>query len=64
MTVGCLEASLEEAKSFGVMHVDAENTIIKFLEKPKNPPPMPGNPDVALCSMGIYVFETTFLSIS
>ncbi len=61
MTVGCLEASLEEAKGFGVMHVDAENTIIKFLEKPKNPPPMPGKPDVALCSMGIYVFETSFL---
>ena len=35
--------------------------IIEFLEKPKNPPPMPGKPDVALCSMGIYVFETTFL---
>jgi glucose-1-phosphate adenylyltransferase len=61
VTVGCLEASLEEAKGFGVMHVDEDNTIIKFLEKPKNPPPMPGNPDIALCSMGIYVFETSFL---
>ena len=60
VTVGCLEASLEEAKGFGVMHVDEKNTIIKFLEKPKNPPPMPGKPDVALCSMGIYVFETSF----
>ena len=61
VTVGCLEASLEEATAFGVMHVDAENTIFEFLEKPKNPPPMPGQPDVALCSMGIYVFETSFL---
>ena len=61
VTVGCLEASLEEAKAFGVMHVDAENRIINFLEKPKNPPPMPGSQDVALCSMGIYVFETKFL---
>jgi len=61
VTVGCLEASLEEAKGFGVMHIDAEDTIIDFLEKPKNPPPMPGKPDVALCSMGIYVFETSFL---
>jgi glucose-1-phosphate adenylyltransferase len=61
VTVGCLEASLEEATAFGVMHVDAENKIIAFLEKPKNPPPMPGRSDVALCSMGIYVFETTFL---
>ncbi len=61
VTVGCLEASLEEARSFGVMHVDAKDRIFAFLEKPKNPPAMPGTPDVALCSMGIYVFETTFL---
>jgi glucose-1-phosphate adenylyltransferase len=61
VTVGCLEASLEEAKGFGVMHVDEHDRIIAFLEKPKNPPPMPGKPDVALCSMGIYVFDTKFL---
>ncbi len=61
VTVGCLEAPLEEAKGFGVMHVDTENHILSFLEKPKNPPHMPGKPDVALCSMGIYVFDTKFL---
>jgi len=61
VTVGCLEASLEEAQGFGVMHVDDKDKIIAFLEKPKNPPPMPGRSDVALCSMGIYVFETKFL---
>src|SRR5579875_883355 len=61
VTVGCLEASLEEATGFGVMHVDEHDRIIAFLEKPKNPPPMPGRTDVALCSMGIYVFETKFL---
>ena len=54
VTVGCLEAPLEKAKGFGVVGIDADNTIISFLEKPKNPPPMPGKPDVALCSMGIY----------
>src|SRR5437660_1036255 len=59
VTVGCLEATLEEATAFGVMHVDADNNIFAFLEKPKNPPHMPGKPEVALCSMGIYVFETT-----
>ena len=37
VTVGCLEASLEEATGFGVMHVDAKNTIIAFLEKPEEP---------------------------
>ena len=61
VTVGCLEASLEEAKGFGVMHVDANDRILSFLEKPKDPPPMPGKPDAALCSMGIYVFDTKFL---
>ena len=43
------------------MAVDEQDRILSFLEKPKNPPPMPGKPDVALCSMGIYVFETKFL---
>src|SRR5579862_1193875 len=48
VTVGCLEASLEEATGFGVMHVDETNRIIQFLEKPKDPPAMPGKPGVAL----------------
>ena len=61
VTVGCLEATLKEATGFGVMHVDENDRIISFLEKPKDPPPMPGKPDVALCSMGIYVFETDLL---
>ncbi|MBV8472955.1 MAG: glucose-1-phosphate adenylyltransferase [Hyphomicrobiales bacterium] len=61
VTVGCLEATLEEAKGFGVMHVDENDKILSFLEKPASPPSMPGKPDTALCSMGIYVFETKFL---
>jgi len=43
------------------MAVDDERQITAFLEKPADPPAMPGNPDVALASMGIYVFETRFL---
>ena len=46
-----------EATGFGVMHVDEDGRIIQFLEKPKDPPAMPGKPDVALASMGIYVFQ-------
>ena len=61
VTVGCLEVPREEAKGFGVMHVDAEDRIISFLEKPSDPPGMPDKPDMALASMGIYVFETGFL---
>ena len=48
----------EEATGFGVMQVDENDRIVAFLEKPKDPPRMPGKPDVALASMGIYVFET------
>jgi len=61
VTVGCLEVPRMEATGFGVMHVDAGGRIHTFLEKPKDPPGMPDKPDLALASMGIYVFETKFL---
>jgi glucose-1-phosphate adenylyltransferase len=61
VTVGCLEVPRKEASGFGVMHVDDKGTIKTFLEKPKDPPGMPDKPDMALASMGIYVFETQFL---
>jgi len=61
VTVGCVAVPLDEASGFGVMHVDETDKIIAFLEKPADPPPMPGNPAMALASMGIYVFETKFL---
>ncbi len=61
VTVGCIEVSREEARGFGVMAVDASDRIIDFLEKPADPPAMPGKPDRTLASMGIYVFETGFL---
>ncbi len=61
VTVGCLEVPRMEAVGFGVMHVDDKDRILSFLEKPKDPPSMPGKPESALASMGIYVFETNFL---
>ena len=61
VTVGCVAVPVEEASGFGVMHVDETDKIIAFLEKPADPPPMPGNPNMSLASMGIYVFETKFL---
>jgi glucose-1-phosphate adenylyltransferase len=61
VTVGCLEVPRMEATGFGVMHVDDQDRIISFLEKPKDPPGMPDKPDMALASMGIYVFEREFL---
>jgi glucose-1-phosphate adenylyltransferase len=61
MTVGSIEVPLVQASSFGVMAIDANYRITRFQEKPAEPPPMPGAPDTALASMGIYVFNTEFL---
>ncbi len=61
VTVGCIEVPRMEAVGFGVMAVDDTGRITAFVEKPKDPPPMPGKPDAALASMGIYVFDTAFL---
>ena len=61
VTVGCIEVPREEATGFGVMSVNEELEITKFTEKPADPEPVPGKPDQALASMGIYVFSTAFL---
>ncbi len=61
VTVGCLEVPRMDAVGFGVMHVDADDRIVSFLEKPKDPPGMPDKPEMALASMGIYVFHRKFL---
>lgn len=64
LTVGCIEAPRDEAKEFGVMSVDEDYRIIKFTEKPDEPEAMPGQPDKALASMGIYIFSTAYLYAS
>ncbi|MEX0960879.1 MAG: glucose-1-phosphate adenylyltransferase [Burkholderiales bacterium] len=61
MTVACLEVPLDEAKSFGVMGVNDDMRVIEFAEKPSAPKPVPGEPGMALASMGIYVFNADFL---
>jgi glucose-1-phosphate adenylyltransferase len=61
VTVGCIEVTTEEASGFGVMAIDDDDRITSFLEKPKEPPSMPGKPGRCLASMGIYVFETSLL---
>jgi glucose-1-phosphate adenylyltransferase len=57
-----LEVPREEATGFGVLHIDERRHITAFVEKPKDPPHVPGNPNISLASMGIYVFETNFLA--
>ncbi len=60
-TVGCIEVPKAEAFAFGVMGIDEKRNIVSFVEKPPNPPTMPNNPDVALASMGIYIFNADYL---
>jgi len=61
MTVACLDVPVERAKAFGIMTMNDEGRVVKFEEKPTEPDPVPGRTDVALASMGIYVFKTEFL---
>jgi glucose-1-phosphate adenylyltransferase len=60
-TVGCIEVPRAEASAFGVMAVDEGRLITDFVEKPANPPAMPGKPGHSLASMGIYIFDAKFL---
>ena len=62
VTVACLEVPAAEASGFGVMHVDSEDRIVSFVEKPADPPEMPDRPGWALASMGIYVFRRELLN--
>lgn len=60
-TVACIEVPIAEASAFGVMAIDPMRQIVEFVEKPANPPAMPGKPEVSLASMGIYVFDAPAL---
>lgn len=60
-TVACIEVPIAEASAFGVMAIDPMRNIVEFVEKPANPPAMPGKPEMALASMGIYVFDAQHL---
>jgi glucose-1-phosphate adenylyltransferase len=61
ITVGVVEVPVDRAREFGVITVDASNSVQRFQEKPLSPEPVPGRPDVALASMGIYVFNPKLL---
>jgi glucose-1-phosphate adenylyltransferase len=60
-TVACIEVARSEAHAFGVMAIDDQRRIVDFVEKPADPPAMPGKPDRSLASMGIYIFNARYL---
>ena len=61
LTVGAIEVPVESASAFGVMSTDRSKRITAFAEKPREPAALPGDPGRALASMGIYVFNASFL---
>lgn len=60
-TVACIEVPRSEARAFGVMAVDDKDLVTEFVEKPAEPPSIPGKPERSLASMGVYIFNTEFL---
>jgi glucose-1-phosphate adenylyltransferase len=62
VTVACIEVPVAEASGFGVMHVDSNDRIVSFVEKPEHPPEMPDRPGWALASMGVYAFQRELLN--
>ena len=61
LTVPCIEVPIKESSRFGVMSIDNEQQIVEFNEKPASPKPIQSNPEMALVSMGIYLFNTQVL---
>ena len=62
LTVACMQVPVSDARSFGVMTIDSSNKVVRFVEKPTVPDPMPGNKNSALASMGIYIFNHDVLA--
>ena len=62
ITVGCIEVPLAAATGFGVLEINAEKRITEFVEKPAEPKAAPHNPELAMASMGIYIFNAQFLA--
>ncbi len=61
VTMAAIEVPIEDGRRFGIVAVDDNDRVTGFLEKPANPPSMPGQPHLALASMGIYVFNSDVL---
>jgi glucose-1-phosphate adenylyltransferase len=58
LTIACLPVARHQSREFGVIGVDDGQRVTSFLEKPRDPQGIPGQPDKVLASMGIYVFNT------
>lgn len=62
VTLAAIEVPIEDGRRFGIVAVDEADRVTGFLEKPEQPPPLPGQPHLAMASMGIYVFNRDVLA--
>jgi glucose-1-phosphate adenylyltransferase len=60
-TLAAIEVPIDEGRRFGMVRVDEMDRVVGFEEKPEHPSAIPGSPDLALASMGVYVFDTSIL---
>jgi glucose-1-phosphate adenylyltransferase len=60
-TLATIEVPVAEAHRFGIIAVDESQRVVGFDEKPATAKTVPGSPEVALASMGVYIFETNAL---
>ena len=61
ISIGVVEVPVALAREYGVLSVSESNRVMRFAEKPANPETIPGRPDTALASMGIYIFNADLL---
>ena len=60
-TIAAIEVPIADASRFGIVAIDSAEQVIGFEEKPQRPSATPESSDLALASMGIYVFEIDVL---
>jgi glucose-1-phosphate adenylyltransferase len=61
LSLACIDVPKEEAHRFGIVGVDDKFNVESFIEKPSNPPEIPGKPGFSFVNMGIYVFDASML---
>ncbi|MGR3218794.1 MAG: glucose-1-phosphate adenylyltransferase [Candidatus Anammoxibacter sp.] len=61
LSIATIPVPIRDARDFGVVEINSDWKVTGFKEKPKTPKAIPGNPEMALISMGNYIFNTETL---
>ncbi len=61
VTLATIEIPIDEVSRFGIIAIDEHERVTGFQEKPQHANSIPGSPELALASMGVYVFDTDVL---